>query len=152
MDKEQIQTQRRRPRWTVWAPVLALTLVLGVLVSSSQAAPAVPPYFVRGGFNGWAPVDIMIEGPPGFHWLEIPIAPDGRYEWKAGRWVWTAGHWQRAKAGFVWEPGHWERRGNRYHWVKGRWVKSGPKVRDHRKGQPPPPARKNERVPARRGN
>ncbi len=77
----------------------------------------------------------------------------GRYDWK-GRWVWTAGHWERAKSGMTWEPGRWERRGDRYVWVAGRWVKAAPtpKTRDHRNKQPPPPARKNERVPARRAN
>ncbi len=83
----------------------------------------------------------------GYVWIR------GHYEWN-GRWEWQNGHWEREKKGKVWRAGVWEKRGNRYVWVEGGWVAAPaqPKVRDHRdKKSPPPPARKNQRVPAKRG-
>lgn len=105
--------------------------------------PSSPPPARRAETPGNAP-------GTGYVWVQ------GHYEWKNGNYDWVNGHWERAQANKQWEPGHWELRGNHYVWVKGRWVKAkaggGVKVRDHRKKEAPAkPARKNEKVPARRG-
>jgi hypothetical protein len=77
----------------------------------------------------------------------------GYWDWRGGRYHWKRGRWVRNRPGHTWTRGRWGRTGPRRTWVPGRWTK-GQRVRDHRRGpgRTSPPPRRNERVPARRGN
>lgn len=79
----------------------------------------------------------------GFVWIS------GRHQWRNGAYVWTVGRWEKARAQKVWVRGSWKMQNGRYVWQAGVW-QAAPRrvdVRDHRTN----PGRRNEVVPARRG-
>lgn len=81
---------------------------------------------------------VVVDTRPGMIWVE------GRWARHGNRWQWRDGYYERERAGYVWEQGRWERRGRGYVWVEGRWRGGGGynngQVRDHRRGNGPPPA------------
>ena len=81
---------------------------------------------------------VVVDTRPGMIWVE------GRWVRHGNRWQWRDGYYERERSGYVWEQGRWERRGRGHVWVEGRWRSGGnngrgPQVRDHRRGNGPPP-------------
>lgn len=112
------------------------TLGTGCVIRARGAVTTEPAY-VEVDEAPPPPRAVVVETRPGFVWIE------GRWYRSGNRWVWMDGHWENERAGYVWEQGRWETRGRGHVWVEGRWraggtVNTGPVVRDHREGPPPP--------------
>lgn len=117
---------------------LAATASAGCVVRARGRVSA-PVAYVEVQEEPPPPRVVVVDTRPGHIWVE------GRWVRHGNRWQWRDGYYERERSGYVWEQGRWQRQGRGHVWVEGRWRSGGgnqgnPNVRDHRRGNGPPPA------------
>ena len=105
---------RRAPRASIAAGVIALASLGGCVVAPTRPYPVAPGYVVAPP----PPVQNEVIGvapAPGWFWI------GGFWGWGGGRYAWHPGHWEAPRPGYRWVPHTWQRGREGWHSHEGHW-------------------------------